>query len=191
MPEDGGGVRIMTPQVHRRETARTAVASAVSGTRKNGSMCSRLVTLTSWTSACNSALRSASVPVDRTFTTTRMAATWGTTGSTTMTPCSGTVASRARDTDTSIGSVARSFGRTIGTGVVAFVDTPVVITALFALVQSLPTWPTFVAVIGIAAGLGTFRRDFRGVAVGMACAAAIHAAALAWLFQSWSGLDRI
>ncbi len=80
----------------------------------------------------------------------------------------------------------RTVGRNIGGAVAAFVATPFVVTAALVVIPALPTWSTFVAVIGLAAGICGFRRELRGVAVGMACGAAVHAVALAWLFQSWS-----
>ena len=84
---------------------------------------------------------------------------------------------------------AVSKGRVL-TGLLAFLITPFAITGIFRLSEAVPTTVPFLLAAAVVVGVWRYRPRLRSVALGVASGAALHAAFLAWLFDS-SDLSRM
>lgn len=72
-------------------------------------------------------------------------------------------------------------------GFLAGVSVPFVLTGVFRIASSVPTWLPFAMALTVAGGLWPVR-GLRPIAAGIAVGASIHAALLNWIFSQWESL---
>lgn len=70
-----------------------------------------------------------------------------------------------------------------GSGILAFALTPFLVTAVYRLVDAVPTSLPFAAALLLAVVLWASRPWLRPIAIGMALASVLYAASLAWLLH--------